>query len=128
MARKKLTIKRKGYTRKAFTAKRGKKRYRVRSATVKPGVYKIRDLGAPGRGKKYIPRLKKGTLKEQGYSLSKSTAARRSALVKDVRKRGYGSTRGSLWALVQLFKRTKPSYSSKAKTDFNWLVKKYGNK
>ena len=128
MARKKLTVRRKGYKRKAFTAKRGKKRYRVKAAKVKPGVYKIRDLGAPGRGKKYIPRLKKGTLKEQGYSLSESTAARRKALAKDVRKRGYARTRGSLWALVQLFKRTKPSYSSKARTDFNWLVKKYRKK
>ena len=128
MARKKLTVKRKAYTRKGFTAKRGKKKYRVKRTKVPSTKYKIKDIGAPGRGKKRVPPLKEGILKKLGYSIKKTPAARRKALAKDVKKRGYKRTKGSVWALVQLFKRTHKSFSAKARADFNWLVKKYGKK
>jgi len=128
MVRKKLTVTKKGYKRKAFTAKRGKTTYRVKAARVKPSRFKIKDRGAPGRGKKRIPPLKEGKLTKLGYAMTKATTSRRNALSKDVKKRGYMKTKGSVWALVQLFKRTKPSYSKKARADFNWLVKKFGKK
>ena len=128
MARKKLTVRRKAYTRKSFTAKRGRKKYRVKRTKVPAARFKIKDIGAPGRGKKRVPPLKEGILKKLGYSIKKTAIARRRALTKDVKKRGYKRTKGSVWALVQFFKRTHKSFSAKARADFNWLVKKYGKK
>ncbi len=128
MARKKLLVRKKGYKRKAYTAKRKGRKYKVKATRVKPTRFKIKDRGAIGRGKKRVPKLKEGMLKKKGYSLLKTATARRRALAKDVKARNYKKTKGSVWALVQFFKRTSPSKSKKARTDFNWLVKKYGKK
>jgi len=55
----KLTIKRKGYWRKGYTRKDGTK---VKRTWVPASSYKIRDIGAPGRGKKVIPKMRPGRM------------------------------------------------------------------
>ena len=42
----KLTIRRKGHTRKAFTTKRGGKKVKVDKARVKPSIFKTSDRGS----------------------------------------------------------------------------------
>jgi hypothetical protein len=64
----KLTIRRKGHTRKAFTAKRaGGKKVKVAKARVKPSTFKISDRGKPGRGPKVVPPLEEGALGGPGF-------------------------------------------------------------
>jgi len=63
----KLTIRRKGHTRKAFTAKRAGKKVKVTKARVKPSTFKIRDRGKPGRGPKVVPPLEEGALGGPGF-------------------------------------------------------------
>src|ERR671920_940427 len=63
----KLTIRRKGHTRKAFTAKRGGKKVKVAKEPVKPSTFKIRDRGKPGRGPKVVPPLEEGALGGAGF-------------------------------------------------------------
>ena len=84
--------------------------------------YHKKDLGAPGRGPKVIPIS--GKLDE--YSLKRDELSRHRAILRSVRKNGYVSTKGKIWALVQLHKRVNPGYSNIARKDFNWLVKNYG--
>lgn len=83
-------------------------------------------IGAPGKGKRVIPPLKAGELSKHGFALSKKAKSRRRAILKSVKEDGYITTKGRLWALVQLMKRTTPVYSKRARGDFNWLVKNYG--
>src|SRR5215210_379385 len=63
----KLTVRRKGHTRKAFTAKRGGKKVKVAKGQVKPSTFKISDRGKPGRGPKVIPPLEEGALGGSGF-------------------------------------------------------------
>ena len=110
IGRKKIYIPPTTYTRK------GKRIHRK-------GYYKT-DVGAPGRGKPLIPI--EGEL--DGYTLKAGTATRRRVILRCARKYGYASTKGKLWALVQLHKRTNPQYSRTARQDFNWFVENYGAK
>jgi hypothetical protein len=96
-------------------------------------TYKRKDVGAKGKGLKVIPPLKTGTLtkllpkkyQEKGW-FNAPERTRKKALVKGVKKYGYISLKGKLWALVQLFKRTNRRLSKKARKDFDWLVRNYG--
>ena len=63
----KLTIRRKGHARKAYTAKRGGKTIRVGKSQVKPSMFKISDRGKKGRGTKVVPPLEKGALGGPGF-------------------------------------------------------------
>lgn len=109
-----VTSKRRIYIPPTTYIRKGKRIYRK-------GYYK-KDVGAPGRGPKVIPI--EGEL--DGYSLKASTDSRRRAILRCARKYGYLSTKGKLWALVQLHKRTNPHYSRTARRDFDWFVKNYG--
>ncbi len=55
----KLTIHKKGYTRKAYTRSDGT---RVKASKVAPTTFKIKDIGAHDRGRKVIPTMKKGRM------------------------------------------------------------------
>jgi hypothetical protein len=63
----KLTVRRKGYRRKAYTARRGGKKVRVGSSRVKPSTFQTSDRGKPGRGPKVVPPLEKGALGGPGF-------------------------------------------------------------
>lgn len=94
-----LTVHRKGYT-----ATRKGKKYRV-----KPTTYKIKDIGAPGRGKVRIPIRSKteakrkgrpgGYLGYHGYILTARTSARHRALDRAVRDYGAAKVWRRLLAL-----------------------------
>ena len=89
-------------------------------------LYRREDVGVKGKGLKVIPPLKVGELTKHGFALYKPAKSRRQAIIESVKEDGYVSTKGRLWALVQLLKRTVPIYSKRAKSDFKWLVKNYG--
>lgn len=55
-----ITLRRKGYKRKGYTATRKGKKVKVSPARVKPSTFKIRDRGKAGRGPKVVPPLEKG--------------------------------------------------------------------
>lgn len=109
MVRPKLTVHRKGYVkkgykRKAYVRKGGIK---VKAATVKktkvpPTTFKIKDVGARGRGKKVILIKNKGALRNLGYSLNKPANIRHKALSKAVEKYGAARVWRRLHAQVQL--------------------------
>jgi len=63
----KLTIRRKGHARKAYTAKRGGKTIRVGKSQVKSSTFKISDRGKKGRGTKVAPPLEKGAQGGPGF-------------------------------------------------------------
>jgi len=98
------------------------KTFRRKGKLIHRKGYEIKDVGAPGRGPKVIT----VTGEMENYSLKAKQNSRHRAILKTLRKHGYISTKGKLWALVQLFKRTKPGYSKTARSDFDWLVKNYG--
>jgi len=122
MARKRrrmLTIRRKGYWRKAYVRKDG---VRVKRTYVPPTTFKIRDVGAPGRGPKLIP-IKKDML---GYSTAWPAAKRRRHLRKLIAKRGAAKVWRQLHAQVILRKR-KPGRARRVfMADRDWVAREYG--
>jgi hypothetical protein len=109
----KLTVRRKGYKRKAFTARRGGKKVRVGKATVKPSTFKIHDRGKPGRGAKVVPPLAKGALGGPGFF--KRPAEEQKRIVFNRAKRmGEKKVVGELRALQVFFKTTDQRKSRRA--------------
>jgi len=120
MARKKLTVHRKGYRRKAYSYYKPSisKTVHVKATYVDPATYKIEDRGAPGRGKKVIPI--KGKL--DGYSTSMPTEQRRNLLSRLVAKYGVAKVWRKLHAMVVMRKRTRgPAYEI-FKADRDWVA------
>lgn len=114
MPRKKLTVKRKGYTRKDGTK-------------VKATTYKVADRGKKGRGPKDI-KLKSGGLGGTGY-LKRSTMGRKQKLGASVNRDGYATTMRRLTALGNLGTRTMTdAQRRKINADKRWLKKKHGGK
>ena len=109
-------ILRKGYTRKSYVRKDGVK---VKQTKVKAGY--IIDRGMPGKGKKIIPKLNKGTLSKFKYSVKDSVALRHKALEKAVKKESYPTIVRKLTAVSTLLKNTSPVKSVKFKQDAAWL-------
>ena len=110
MPRKKLTVHRKG-----FTFKKGK----AKGKRVKPKTYKIPDRGAPGRGKKIIPKLKKGGL---GITFDMSMMEQKRILKNKAMSRGEKKVTSSLIALETLNKRQNPKVSRRAKELAHWVA------
>lgn len=107
----KLRVHKKAYTRKGGTR-------------IKATSFLIKDRGKKGRGKVKIPI--KGHI-GCGYHVKESSAKiRRAALKRALKKYSYLSLKGKVGVLIQLYKRTNKTYSRRAESDFNWLVKKYG--
>ncbi len=109
----KLTVRRKGYTRKAFTAKRGGKKVKVAEARVKPSTFKISDRGKPGRGPKVVPPLEKGALGGPGF-FNRSGDKQKQIVFNRAKKMGEKKVVGELRALQVFFKTTDPQKSRRA--------------
>lgn len=109
MAKKKLRVKRKG-----FTTKKGKR--------VKPTNFDIKDRGAPGRGKKIFPTLKEGSL---GVDFSKPARIRRAIEVVLAKKIGEKRVIGKLRAIQVLNKRTNQRLSEKARLDARFIASSF---
>lgn len=109
----KMIIRRKGYTRKAFTAIRGGKKVRVGKAKVKPSTFKIRDRGKPGRGPKVVPPLTKGALGGPGF-FNRPGEQQKQIVFRRAKKMGEKKVVGELRALQVFFKTTAPRKSKRA--------------
>lgn len=109
----KLTVRRKGYRRKAFSAKRGDKKIRVSGSTVKPSTFKIRDRGKPGRGRKVVPPLEKGALGGPGF-FSHPRGEQKQIVFRHAKKMGEKKVVGELRSLQVFFKGTDPRKSKRA--------------
>jgi hypothetical protein len=114
MARAKLTVYKSGYRRKGFIAHRKGKTYHVKPTYIPPTEFKIKDVGAVGRGEKIIPKLKKGTLGGKGF-FKKSKEEQKRLAFNIARHQGEKKAVHKLIALEVFFKRTHPSYSKRAK-------------
>lgn len=124
---------RKGYTRKDGTKVSGAW---VQKTKVPATTFKIKDVGAPGRGKKKIVIKRKGALGVVGYSTSKSTSERRRALRRAVKKYGKDSVWRMLNAQVRLREKAgepgevfRPNVASKARifqSDRDWITRTHG--
>jgi len=129
-----LTVKRKAYVRKAHTRKgywkvvRGKRVYikptKVKATRVPATTYKIKDVGAPGRGPKLIEIKRKDILKKAGYSIYKPAEERHKALRKVDKQVGSIALFRMLQAQVILRKRIQqPKQRAIFEADRNWVEK-----
>jgi hypothetical protein len=108
-----LTVRKKGYKRKAYTARRGGKKVRVSRATIKPSTFKIRDRGKPGKGPKVVPPLAKGALGGPGF-FSRPRGEQKQIVFRRAKRMGERKVVGELRALQVFFKTTSPSKSKRA--------------
>ena len=113
-----LKVRRAGFHRKPYTRKSGVK---VAGAYVPPAEFKIKDVGAVGRGKKVVKIRRKGALKELGYSTGASVQSRREALRKAINKFNAPTVFRMLQAQVVLRKRTQPQARNVFVADRNWV-------
>jgi hypothetical protein len=110
----KLTVRRKGHTRKAFTAKRGGgKKVKVAKTRIKPSTFKISDRGKPGRGPKVVPPLKEGALGGSGF-FNRSNDEQEQIVFSRAKEIGERKVVGELRALQVLLKNTDPQKSRRA--------------
>ncbi len=109
----KLTIRRKGHTRKAFTTKRGGKKVKVAKARVKSSIFKTSDRGKQGRGPKVVPPLEEGALGGQGF-FDRSNDEQEQIVFNRAKEMGERKVVGELRALQVFFKRTDPQKSRRA--------------
>jgi hypothetical protein len=122
-----LTVKKKGYTRKAYVAKRGGRKVRVAASEVPPTSFKIKDRGGPGRGPKVVPPLEEGSLGGKGF-FNKPTAERHAVLKRLARKLGEKSVVGKLRAVQVFNKRVNPALSKKALVDSKFIADSFEGK
>ena len=109
----KLTIRRKGHTRKAFTTKRGGKKIKVAKARVKPSTFRTSDRGKPGHGPRVVPPLKKGALGGPGF-FNRSDEEQEQVVFNRAKEVGERKVVGELRALQVFFKTTDPQKSKRA--------------
>src|SRR5919108_4754892 len=111
---KKITVRRKGYRRRAYTAKRGGgKKVKVAKARVKPSTFKISDRGKPGRGPKVVPPLEEGALGGPGF-FNRSNEEQEQIVFNRTKEMGERKVVGELRALQVFFKTTDPQKSRRA--------------
>jgi hypothetical protein len=109
----KITIRRKGYTRKPYTAKRGSKTVKVSGSRVKPSTFKTTDRGKKGRGPKVVPPLEKGALGGSGF-FDRTNNDQERIVFDRTKELGEKKVIGELRALQVFFKRTDPKKSKRA--------------
>lgn len=122
------TIRRRSYNRKSYTRKNG---IHVRRAHVTSAC--IKNQGSKGKwttrhGSKGIGPLKPGKLKVHGYSSTKSTEERHTALKRAVNAYGALAVYRMLQAIATYSKRTTPAKSHIYMADRNYIGQKYGYK
>jgi hypothetical protein len=116
-----LLVRKKGFTRKAFTRRtRTGKLVRVPATRVAPATFRIKDIGAVGRGKKVIPPLKKGVFPKNFFS--KPESSRRKFLTSMAKKKGEKVVVGRLRAVQVFNKRVNPALSKKALADSKFVA------
>jgi len=124
-------ILRSGYTRKAYSriSKSGS-RSRVERSKVSPTC--ILDRGKPGKGPKLFKVTKPGLLRDEGYSLKRSTMSRRHAIDQAIKKSPLGEDNGRREVLRHLNAiRNYRSYNKKSadykemSDDVNYIKNKY---
>ncbi|MFL6483711.1 MAG: hypothetical protein ACJ70Z_03215 [Nitrososphaera sp.] len=112
----KITVHRKGHTRKPFTSKRGNKKIKkvkVSKTRVKPSTFKTTDRGKRGRGPKVIPPLEEGALGGSGF-FDRSSDEQEQIVFSRARTLGERKVVGELRALQVFFKTTDPQKSKRA--------------
>ena len=110
----KLTVRRKGHTRKAFTAKRRSgKTVKVSRTRVKPSTFKIPDRGKPGRGRMVVPPLEEGALGGPGF-FDRSNDEQEQIVFDRAKNMGERKVVGELRALQVFLKNTDPQKSKRA--------------
>lgn len=109
----KLTIHRRGYTRKAYTARRNGKTVKIGKSRVSPSTFKIRDRGKPGRGPKVVPPLAKGALGGPGF-FNRPSEQQEKMVFNRAKRLGERKVVGELRALQVFFKTTNPQKSKRA--------------
>jgi hypothetical protein len=97
-----IVVHRRGYWRGPYTYRRRGRLIKVKRHYVKPTTYRLRDVGARGRGPRRIPIKAEGALRRFGYSINKSRRARRRALRKAIEAYGALKVWRRLHAQVQL--------------------------
>jgi len=102
-----MLVYRRGYTRADGT--------RVRATS-----FQVKNRGLAGRGTKLFT-LRKGGLREYGYSVKASESARHSALMLALAKVPRVTLGRRLVALQVLTKRTQPQYSAVYSANAKWL-------
>ena len=106
-----LTVHRKGFFVKPHPLHRDHVVIHIKGHYVRPSTFEVEDRGMPGRGRKVIPPLKKGTL---GVSTAhEPTAKLKVELVRRAEKIGEKKVVGKLGALAVLHKNTDPRLSRK---------------
>lgn len=108
-----ITIRRKGYSRRAFTSKRAGKNVHISATKVGPSTFKVRDRGKAGRGQKVVPPLKRGALGGPGF-FNRSHDEQEKKVFSRARRIGERKVIGELRALQVFFKRTDPEKSRRA--------------
>ena len=110
---KSMKVRRKGYRRKAYTAKRRGRKVRVSAARVKPSTFKIHDRGKRGRGPKVVPPLEEGALGGPGF-FDRSEDEQEQIVFNRAKEMGERKVVGELRALQVFFKTTDPQKSKRA--------------
>ncbi|MBW2675914.1 MAG: hypothetical protein JRD89_21365 [Deltaproteobacteria bacterium] len=123
-SKRKLIVRRRGYLRRAYRRKDGTL---VRATRVRPTTYRIRDRGAPGRGRKIIEIKHPGRLTRLGYRVKAPAATRRRALEKAVKKYGKRSVLGMLHA-QSVFRRRTDHLGRRFEADRRWVARTFGKK
>jgi hypothetical protein len=113
MAKSKITVRRKGYKRKGYTAKRRGRKVRVSTTRVKPSTFKIHDRGKAGRGPKVVPPLEEGALGGPGF-FDRSEDEQERIVFERAKEVGERKAIGELRALQVFFKTTDPEKSKRA--------------
>src|ERR671939_1536795 len=109
----KLTIRRKGHTRKAFTTKRGGKKVKVAKTRIKPSTFRTRDRGKLGCGPKVVPPLEEGALGGPGF-FDRSNDEQEQIVFDRAKNMGERKVVGELRALQVFLKNTDPQKSKRA--------------
>jgi hypothetical protein len=110
---KSIRVRRKGYRRKGYTARRRGKKVKVGPTRVKASTFKIRDRGKAGRGPKVVPPLEEGALGGPGF-FDRSETEQEQIAFERAKELGEKKAVGELRALQVFFKKTDPEKSKRA--------------
>jgi hypothetical protein len=122
-----LTVRKKGYKRKGYTATRGGRTVHVPPTQVRPTVFTIQDRGAAGRGPKVVPPLEEGSLGGKGF-FAKPARERHAVEKRAARAQGEKKVVGKLRAIQVFNKRVNPELARKALADSKFIAGSFAGK
>lgn len=136
MGKRMLVVRRKGYRVRPTTYVREGKVIHRKGYTVKPTVYLIEDRGAPGRGKKVLPKLRAGLMTKEAISIGLLKPGERISdlSMKEIEKLAehlrekYGQRRAAGMFLAQLVfrKRMPDGFKEKMKRGYEVAIGERG--